>query len=63
MSTINDEFIQAEFALASYGAFGVGVIPLEILTGNDVGMSASQAEQFSATYRVAAPPAKGVRVI
>ncbi len=54
MSTINTYFTQAELSLAAYGTFSVGAIPLEKLTGNDVGMSAVQASTFAANYTVAA---------
>lgn len=52
MNTINTYFIQAELSLAAYGTFTVGAIPLTKLTGNDVGMSATQAAAFATAFTV-----------
>ena len=46
---------QAELALASYGTLSIGTILPTSLTGNNVGMSDSQAAHLTENWLVAAP--------
>ena len=54
MSTTSDYFTQAELSLAAYGTFTIGAIPLEKLTDPSVGMSPTQAANFSERWNVLA---------
>jgi Ca2+-binding RTX toxin-like protein len=52
MNNTNDLLMQSELALASYAQLTIGAPQINELVRNTVGMSATQAEQFSETWRV-----------